>query len=108
MARNWQDSIPAKIGSTKEWERNHPNKTTCTIVMIDELPGFNSKQKQLAIQVDVDDFWFRLNRPNCQRIAKLFGDNMDKWIGKKVSIERDNNNEIEEQFRSMLITPLKR
>jgi hypothetical protein len=107
MGRRWQDLMPAKITAIQVWFQTHKGSTKATIEEVDQKSGIGKDAMILAIRINIDDTWLRVNKTNALRLAKRFGDDVDKWIGKNVLISQDQVLFKGELTPSMKIEPVK-
>lgn len=104
--RNWKEFFKNFPKSAKRlWEIGE-KKFIGKIVEVDMKPITRDGDESLCITLDYNDFCLHINKTNAEAIAKRFGDDVDKWEGKKVQVEVIDTKYAGNNVKGLKVTPL--
>jgi hypothetical protein len=103
---SWQDNFKATVLSAKRWPRaRHTGK----ILTVETVTVSDSQTKKdvdrFCVTVEGLELPLPLNKANCIRIAKKYGDDTDQWIGKKIEIVKEKVKFGTDDVDGLVVTP---
>jgi hypothetical protein len=105
--RNWKEFYKNFPKSAKRlWEIGEV-KFGGKITEVDMMPVSKNGEESLCITLDYEDFVIHVNKTNAALIAARHGDDVDKWVGKKVLIEVIDTKFAGANVKGLKITPVK-
>jgi hypothetical protein len=58
------------------------------VLEVESQPVKKGGEEVLALHLDKPDLWIVCNRTNAEILAKKWTDDVDKWVGRKLRIEK--------------------
>ena len=87
---HWKTYFPTRFIDETDLPKERTSPPICKVAFEDlQIPGSGSKEPKLIIYFEGDGKSLVCNKTNAHTIAKLWGNDRDQWIGKKLAIYFD-------------------